>query len=118
MNDVLRTVILAALVAASVLTVYHRWLTIPSRPMAIVDVGSIYRDVEREHVAALAQANTDAAKQVLRERYAAFQARLAPALAALGESCRCTVFLRSSLVSSPEPLLDLTSELELSLRSR
>lgn len=105
-------VLINGLLSAACIAAYALWFATGSaKPIAVLDVGELYRLKESQVAALLVKPNTTDADRVLALQGAsAFGLEVTRLIQALPEECRCLILARGAVVGSAPQLPDLTPD--------
>lgn len=108
--------LLAALVAAAALVLYHQHVVRPALVIGVVDVSEVYRSKEAEFTQLLTRSGNEEDREKALAMARSFAQRLPAALDELPAACRCIVLLKTSLAGAPASV-DLTPLLRAKVQS-
>jgi hypothetical protein len=106
------SVALSALITATGLLAYDRFIMRPAQVIGVVDVAEVYRLKEAEFAALITASKSDEERQKALNLASAFARRLPVAMGELPGDCRCLVVLRSAIAGRTPNTRDLTALLK------
>lgn len=113
-RDAVILLLLSTLTSAGCVYAYARWMApADGRPLAVLDLGELYRLKERQVTELLTKPDTTDGDRLQGLQHAsAFGAQVTELIRVLQHECRCLILARGAVIGAAGQIPDLTPEVQ------